>query len=131
MSATAATNIELRIPRQPEFVRIARWMTCGLAARLQFPLGAVKDIELAVGEACTNAVEHAKGPQDEAILIRFIVESRRLVIEVIDYGQGFCEEDEGDGLGLVIMRSVMDHVEICCGPDTGACVRMVKQRDGS
>jgi len=132
MMATAPARMELRIPRRPEFVRMARRTTCALAAQLDFTYDMVKDIELAVGEACTNAVRHVEKARSDDILVRFTVESQRLVIEIIDYGQGFQPEEEGgEGLGLVVMRSVMDEVDIHCQAETGTCVRMVKYRGGA
>jgi len=129
MSIAAPTRMELRIPRKPEFVRMARRTTCALAAQLDFTYDTIKDIELAVGEACTNAVRHVAEARSEDILVRFIVETQRLVIEIIDYGQGFEPDEEGgEGLGLVVMRSVMDEVDIRCQAETGTCVRMVKYR---
>ena len=132
MTATTPTRMELRIPRKPEFVRMARRTTCALAAQLDFTYDTIKDIELAVGEACTNAVRHVDKAHSDEILVRFTVESRRLVIEIIDYGQGFQPEEEGgEGLGLMVMRSVMDEVDIECQAETGTCVRMVKYRGSS
>jgi len=132
MTAATPTRMELRIPRKPEYVRMARRTSCALAAQLDFTYDTVKDIELAVGEACTNAVRHVEKARSDEILVRFTVESNRLIIEIIDYGQGFQPEEEGgEGLGLVVMRSVMDEVEIRCDADTGTCVRMVKYRDNS
>lgn len=131
MSTATPARMELRIPRRPEYVRMARRTTCALAAQLDFTYDVIKDIELAVGEACTNAVRHVERARSEEILVRFTVESRRLVIEVIDYGQGFEPEEEGgEGLGLMVMRSVMDEVDIQCQADSGTCVRMVKYRSG-
>ncbi len=130
MTTSGPTCIELRIPRQPAFVRTARRTTCEIATHLDFTYDVIKDIELAVGEACTNAVLHVTKARSNDILVRFVLESQQLVIEVIDHGQGFRPKEEGgEGLGLVVMRSVMDEVQIDCHADTGTCVRMVKYRD--
>jgi anti-sigma regulatory factor (Ser/Thr protein kinase) len=138
MNAVMPSQIELRIPRSCEFVRVARKTAGALAHGLQFTLHEVADIELAVSEACTNAVEHVS-EQCPEILVRFSVEAEQLVMEVIDRGPGFdptrppessLEDEDGvGGLGLLVIRALMDELEIKCGPDEGGTrVRMVKYR---
>jgi serine/threonine-protein kinase RsbW len=81
----------------------------------------VDHVELAVSEACTNAIRHTKDPDAEAtVAIRFEVHEDRLVVEVKDRGGGFDLEKipppdfeklfEGGGYGLYIIRTVMDEV---------------------
>jgi len=137
MKLAAPERIELRIPRRAEFVRLARMTTCSLAAQLDFTYDVMKDIELAVAEACTNAVEHVVDESCDEVLVRFIVDGQQLVVEVVDRGQGFDPsaaegggpgDDRGGGLGLSVIRAVMDEVDIKCAPGTGTCVRMIKYR---
>ncbi len=136
MNTVAASHIELRIPRKPEFVKLARSTAWTVAAHLDFVVAQADDIRLAVGEACTNAVEHVSGADCEDIIIRFVVAPESLVVEVVDYGPGFDEttvakdDDSVGGLGLVIIRSVMDEVDVLCDSKTGTCVRMTKYRNG-
>ncbi len=136
MNTLAASQIELRIPRKPEFVKLARCTAWTLAAQLDFVVSQADDIRLAVGEACTNAVEYVPEGACDAIIVRFLVAPGSLVVEVVDDGPGFDEnaltkDDDGiGGLGLVIIRSVMDEVDVVCDPNTGTCVRMTKLRTG-
>jgi len=139
MKTATPDQIELRIPRRAEFVRVARMAACAIAAQLEFTYDVMKDIELAVGEACANAVEHVADVACEDILVRFSVEPAQLAIEVVDRGQGFdparSQDQEDDwgrpgGLGLVVIGEVMDDLEVSCDPETGTCVRMVKYRAG-
>jgi serine/threonine-protein kinase RsbW len=137
MNAVVPSQVELRIPRSCEFVRVARKTAGALAHQLQFTLHEVYDIELAVGEACTNAVEHV-GEQCPEILVRFSVDEQALVMEVIDRGPGFdpehtpavnVQDETIGGLGLLVIRSLMDELEVKCDSSAGgACVRMVKYR---
>jgi len=131
------SEIELRIPRQAEFVCVARKTAATVAHHLSFAWDAVRDIELAVGEACNNAIEHVPAELGQEIVVRLGVEPDRLVVEVIDQGEGFDPEEaeqgvaDGEtvrGFGIIVMRSVMDEVEIRCDPETGTCVRMIKRR---
>ncbi len=134
MNAVDVMQVELRIPRKPEFVRLARATAWALAAQLDFMVSHADDIKLAVGEACTNAVEHVPADQCEEVVVRFLVDPERLTVEVVDNGPGFTMADAGEpgecesGLGLVIIQSIMDEVDVVCDPKTGTCVRMTKYR---
>jgi len=136
MSTVATSQIELKIPRKPEFVKLARCTAWTLAAQLDFVVSQADDIRLAVGEACTNAVEHVPENESEDLIIRFLIAPEKLVVEVVDNGPGFdvdrvqeCDCAETGGLGLVIIRSIMDEVDVICDAKTGTCVRMAKLRN--
>jgi serine/threonine-protein kinase RsbW len=144
MKTTTPDQVEIRIPRRAEFVRVARMTACALASQLDFTYDVIKDIELAVGEACANAVEHVADEhmadeESNDVTIRFSVDDHQLAVEVIDRGQGFDpsqvgaevrpeEWDDPGGLGLVVIREVMDEMTVACDASTGTCVRMVKYR---
>ncbi len=140
MKTSTPDQVEIRIPRRAEFVRVARMAACALASQLDFTYDVIKDIELAVGEACANAVEHVSEAERDEILVRFSVDPTQLAVEVVDPGQGFDPEqaagpaasleDWGDpgGLGLVVIREVMDELAVDCDPVAGTSVRMVKYR---
>jgi len=140
MNAIGTMQVELRIPRKPEFVKLARATAWALAAQLDFMVSHADDIKLAVGEACTNAVEHVPADQRDEVVVRFVVDPARLTVEVVDNGPGFSVadgEEPGEaivpgenerGLGLVIIQSIMDEVDVVCDPKTGTCVRMTKYR---
>ena len=114
MPTVDTLQVELKIPRKPEFLKLARATAWALAAQLDFLVVQADDVKLAVGEACTNAVEHVPEDQSEAILVRFEVDPQRLTVEVVDHGPGFditqpgTGEENDRGLGLVVIRSVMD-----------------------
>jgi serine/threonine-protein kinase RsbW len=137
MKDVVPSQVELRIPRSCEFVRVARKTAGALAHQLRFTLPDVQDIELAVGEACTNAVEHV-GEQCSEIRLVFSLHEEQFVTEVIDSGPGFdptqvspenVEHETIGGLGLLVIRSLMDELEIECDPEAGGTrVRMVKYR---
>ena len=137
MKLAAPARVELTIPRRAEFVRLARMAACTLAAQLDFTYDVMKDIELAVAEACTNCVEHVADESCNEVLVRFTIDGQQLAVEVIDRGQGFdpsaadevvMDGDRIGGLGLLVIREVMDEVDIKCDPETGTCVRMIKHR---
>ncbi len=85
----------------------------------------VFDVQMAVDECCTNAMEHAyDGHQDGQVRVCCYVESNDFVVRVTDYGRSFdpatisqpdlslpVEERQIGGLGLYLMRQLMDCVE--------------------
>ena len=139
MMTKASDQVEIRIPRRAEFVRVARMAACAVASKMGFTIDIIKDIELAVGEACANAVEHVAEESCNEILVRFSIGGDELIMEVMDRGQGFDLEqavkaagegnwEEPGGLGLIVIRELMDDMHVTCDPSTGTCVRMVKRR---
>ncbi len=141
MKTTTPDQVEIRIPRRAEFVRVARMAACAVASHLDFTYDVVKDVELAVGEACANAVEHVPDEICNEILVRFSMDPTQLTIEVVDRGQGFDPRGSGSaeagqaqdwddpgGLGLAVIREVMDDMAVESDETAGTCVRMVKYR---
>ena len=144
-----ADVIQLTFPSQTEYLGVARLTVSGVANRMGFSYEDIEDIKLAVGEACTNAVEHAYGEDEEpgAIHMSCHVHSDRLVIVISDQGVGFAGEFKPDqltpiysgrdiddleegGLGLYLIHTLMDEVVI--RSDRGVAISMTKyvRRDG-
>ncbi len=127
--------IKLTIPNKPEYVGVVRLTTSAIACRLGFDIEEVEDIKVAVAEACTNTLEHGLKEKDENFDIEFTIYEDRLYIVVRDYGEGFdigqVQEPEVDelkerGLGIFIIRSLMDDVEIISNQGKGTEIRMIK-----
>ena len=57
MSDPLADQVELILPCRPEYVGVARLAVLGIASRMPFSYDEVEDVRLAVGEACTHALE--------------------------------------------------------------------------
>ncbi len=131
------TSIKLTIPSLSDYVGVARLTASGIANRMKFTHEDIEDIKIAVSEACTNAVQYAYGDSPGDIDIVFSIFEDRLEIKISDSGKGFdieadvkTKEDDpekiGLGLGIVFMRSLMDHVDY----DTsisGTTVTLVKK----
>jgi len=86
------------------------------------------EIQLAVTEAFTNAVEHPEEPTSHLVEIEGTVTNRSVAVSVRDYGRWQDElsaKQEG-GLGLAIMDTLMDSIVIEPFED-GTTVTMQRQ----
>ena len=125
--------VNLSLPSKPEYVSVARLTASFVANKMGFDIEAIEDIKLAVGEACNNAVIHS-GSHDTYNL-EFIQSNETLVIEIKDFGNGFntnsyvepkLEEPQENGLGLFIIKSLMDSVSIESEEGQGTRITMSK-----
>ena len=130
-------TVWLQIPAKPEYVTLSRLALAGLSRVRTFPDETLADLKLALTEACSNSVRHAYDGGEGHVEIRFELRDDRLIVEVADDGTGFepdgtaardshAELTEG-GLGIAIIRSIADEVEIGGGPGgRGSRLRFVK-----
>ena len=141
MSDTPLDLVNLMIPAKPDYVGIARLTVSGIANRMGFSYDDIEDLKLAVSEACTNAVDHAYCGGEGEIEVTCNIFPNRIQIEVIDRGNSFDLDEvqkrtgpikmsgsmngiRERGLGLYLIKSLMDHVDI--KGDNGVIVRMTK-----
>ena len=129
-------TVRLTIPAKPEYITLSRLALAGLARVRSFPDETLADLKRALTEACSNSVRHAYENGEGHVDISFELRDDRLIVEVADDGTGF--EPDGDvkdddelltegGLGIAIIRSIADEVEIEGGPGgKGSRLRFVK-----
>lgn len=135
--------VRLTIPAKPDYVGIARLTVSGIANRLGFSYEEIEDIKLSVAEAVTNATLHAYEDDNGEIEIECLAELDYLQITVQDHGTSFkigqeqrltqridsskdVESLPEGGLGIFLIETLMDHVEITS--DLGTRIVMVKKR---
>ncbi|WP_431874808.1 ATP-binding SpoIIE family protein phosphatase [Amycolatopsis sacchari] len=75
------------------------------------------DLLLAVGEACTNSVEHAYGPAGGDIHLRMELLDDELVVTVRDHGRWRPARGVNRGRGLTLMEKCGDEVEVLRGEE--------------
>jgi len=115
--------LELAFPAIPESARLIR------AALEQFADTARLDadkrfaLEVAVGEAVTNAIEHAYGIGDGHVFVRAAEADGTVLIEVRDDGRWRAPRNEGRGRGVPIMRALSTSFGIH-STEAGTVVRM-------
>ena len=131
--------IRLTIPAKPEYITLGRLALTGIARLRPEPLRqeVLGDLKLALTEACTNSVRHAYAGREGMVEILYELHDDKLVIEVVDEGEGFdppteastaLAEDElsEGGLGIAFIEALADEFEIRERPQGGSFLRFVK-----
>lgn len=112
----------MTVPGVPESVSEIRAAVCQLARSCGFPDEKIEAIRLAVSEAASNAVIHGYGEDAGQITVAAeFNDSGELRVVVADQGPGMLPQRDSNGLGLGVplMTTLSDHVEIT-SPGDGA-----------
>ena len=138
--ARKTENYHLRIPSQTANLQVIRNFVSDVAKSVGFENKDIGKIELAVDEACTNVIEHAHHQdtkQDIDVAVK--IDYDKFTVVITDHGKGFKPEDVDipdmnrylaelrvGGLGIYLMKHLMDEVEYHTQPGVSNEVRMVK-----
>ncbi|MDZ7371090.1 MAG: ATP-binding protein [candidate division KSB1 bacterium] len=131
----------LRIPSRTDNLELIREFVARVARKVGFDEDDVGKIELACDEACSNVIKHAyeqkNGSQSLDVVIR--VDLKKLTLVVTDHGKGFdpskvivpdmkeyLAQLKVGGLGIYLMRTLMDKVDYDIKPGVRNQVKMVK-----
>lgn len=125
--------VSLTIPRLAEYVGVARLAILGVASRLNFSYDEVEDLRLAVGEACTGAVERGPAPSgldDDGIRLRCEILPSKLIISV-NYRADSAPDATPDGtspdnIGALLMEILVDSMSVEQDPEQGTTIRLSK-----
>jgi serine/threonine-protein kinase RsbW len=125
-------TLTLSLPRERQTVTLTRRVLDAALALFSVSKECRSDIELAVGEACANAVEHAAVGAEYRVTVS--IHEDRCVIDVVDDGIGVetaetpeVGPDDEAGRGLRIIRALADVVELRRGNPRGVALRIVKR----
>lgn len=127
-------TVQLRIPCKAEWVAVARLAVAAVANRLNFSIEDIEDVKLAVAEACTNCIQHSEG--SDQIEITCETGAEGLTVRVRDFGRGSrhekvspnsVDEPRVGGLGVFLIRSLMDSVDYDVHPENGTNLVMTKK----
>lgn len=131
--------VELRIPARPEWVGLARLAAATSANRLKFSLEAIEDVKLAVAEACTAVIQHTGHGEFIDLTCEGFTDTLR--IRVRDSGRhGIVapetppinyDEARVAGLGVFLIRTLMDEVSYDVSAQLGTDLLMIKRLDTS
>lgn len=140
MSKPDVKTYRLKIPSQTDNLELIREVVGKIARNVGFSEEESSKIELAVDEACANVIKHAyRKDQKKPIDIVVKIDYQKLTIIVTDQGKGFDPKHLRDpdmqeylaemrvgGLGIYLIRTLMDEVDFKSAPGKGNQVRMVK-----
>lgn len=125
-------KMQLSLPTEARYVGMMRNVAQAVMSDLGVPTEANEDIQLAVTEACANAVRHSDVGEYR---VRLEVGDESCEVEIVDLGSGFepseirqQAEDVESGRGLWLMQSLVDDLQFVRGDD-GTHVRLRKQWD--
>ena len=134
----SSSVVTLTMPARTEYLILARLALGGIARAVPIGEPTLADLKLAVTEACGNVARHAYPTAPGGVRVRFEVTESSIEIEVEDDGTGSSESlwegrQDGplpleEGMGLAIIRAVVDELEV--GPrdeGAGTVVRMRKR----
>ena len=129
-------SVRLRIPAKAEYIALARLALAGLAELSGMDEETLADLKLALTEAVSNSIRHAYDQAGGHVEIAYGLNATHLEVEVVDDGAGFDperppaldgEELAEGGLGIAIIRTVVDEFEIHSRPGVrGSRLRFVK-----
>lgn len=128
-------HIKLSMPNKPEYVSIIRLTASAIASRIGFNIDEIDDIKVAIGEACTNAIRHGCDRINDTYDIEFFAYKDKIEIQITDTGKGLAklnikqpkvEDLREGGLGLFIIKTLMDDVEVITSEGKGTVIRMTK-----
>lgn len=127
--------LKFSIPGKPEYVKIAKLAVGSAAGIANFNIEAIDDIEIAVGEACKIITCHGFDGFSDFYEVECRISDERIEILISDT---FCTHslekhrkpcidcpNEGN-LGIHVIKSLMDEVEIIKEKDRNNSIRMVK-----
>jgi anti-sigma regulatory factor (Ser/Thr protein kinase) len=85
---------------------------------------AIADLLIAVGEACTNVIKHAYGPEGGFVTVRLELQLPDVVATIADAGRWQSPREGSRRRGTMIMRRCSDDVRISRGfPGTTVVIR--------
>ena len=135
-------KFKLKISSVTENLEIIREFINNIATKAGFSEENVDQIELAVDEACTNVIKHAYHYSTKRMLdISVFIDPEKMEIIIIDKGAGFnpnrlpvpdlekyMRDAKVGGLGIHLMRTLMDEVNFSINPGKKNQVSLVKYR---
>ncbi|MDQ3680105.1 MAG: ATP-binding protein [Actinomycetota bacterium] len=123
-------NLELQLPRDEASIPVVRHLCRNALRGIGVDPDCGSDIEVALCEACTNALAHS-GPAAE-YTVHLGLDDRRCVITVTDAGRGFDGRSSRSdpaaerGRGVELMRALVDRVIFHSDREAGTIVRLEK-----
>jgi len=133
-------KFRLKIPSVTENLHLIRDFTVKIAQKAGFDEEKQEQIALAVDEACTNVIKHAHHFNARRLIdILIEVDAKKIKITITDKGAGFnlkaikdpnlkkfMEESRHGGLGIYLIKTLMDDVQYDFKPGVKNQVQLTK-----
>ncbi len=140
MTIKKTESFSLTVASKAKNLEVIRRFIVEIAEKGGFSKDAIGHIELAVDEASTNVIKHAhRFNADKTVDIWVTLDAQKMVITICDHGAGFdansvappdlkkyIQEAKKGGLGIHLMRNLMDEVSFAPKSKQGNCVTLVK-----
>ena len=138
---TLEKSFELHVPSHSENLAMIRDFVGKIGEMAGLSETETMKLVLAVDEACANVVEHAYGmdPSKE-VTVRALLDAEKIQIEIVDTGNSFdpggirqlnleelVAQRKNGGLGLRLIKSIMDDVHYQIIPGQKNELRMIKK----
>ncbi len=130
--------ITLALPSDPKYLGLLRTLVGEAADLYGFSEEEKQGVMLAVNEGCANIIRHCyRMDGDKKIDVTIRILRDRMEVVLRDYGEYRdaemfrekpCADLEPGGLGITLMKSVMDRVDFCPAGEEGTLLTMVKYR---
>jgi len=135
-------TFQLHVPSSTENLSMIRDFVGSIGERAGFTKGELVKLELAVDEACANVIEHAYGSDTtREVTVKATIDPDAVQIRIVDTGRGFdpttvkdadvdslIQRRQGGGLGMRLIRTLMDNVHYEIGPGQKNELTMTKLR---
>jgi len=140
MEKQKVRKFNLKVASTPENLGTIREFIHDISLNAGFDTEIAGQIELAVDEACTNVIKHAHHfEHNKSIELQVLLDAQKITIKITDRGLGFdvdkvakpdlqkyIHEAKKGGLGIHLMRSLMDEVQFDFNPGVKNQVTLVK-----
>ena len=129
--------LKFSIPGKPEYVKIVKLAIGSAAGVANFNIEAIEDIEIAVSEACKIITCHGFDGFSDFYDVECRIDQEQITVLVSDASRAHSLEkhkkpcidcpNEGN-LGIYVIKSLMDEVEIIKEEGKNNSIRMVKRK---
>jgi len=135
MSKVKSTSVEVRLPSQLGYEKVAMSTAAAVAKLMGFREDRVEDLKTAVAEACINAIEHGNKLNDDlSVGVVLSAGINALEVKVIDDGKGLKtvppKPDIDKKMGMFLIQALVDEAEWVKGSNgKSSYVRLVIRLD--
>lgn len=103
-------QVTLRLPADPEFLRLARVTASGLASRVGFTFDEIDDLRLAIDELCLALI--GKGERPGVLELRYSKEPDALVVDGEAHFEGAVPRASINDWSRQILTALVDEHEL-------------------